>query len=134
LDRVIANVVENAIKHTAPGTPVQITAAPWSDATSGLWVSLRVIDHGPGIPPESRDQLFAPFQRLGDVPQGDGLGLGLAVARGLTEAMGGTLSAEETPGGSLTIVIDLPATVAGASVAGAPVAAPPHRAESSLVT
>ena len=73
-------------------------------------MSLRIIDHGPGIPAASRDALFAPFQRLGDVPNGDGLGLGLAVARGLTEAMGGTLSAEDTPGGGLTMVIDLPAS------------------------
>jgi two-component system sensor histidine kinase KdpD len=53
--------------------------------------------------------LFAPFQRLGDAPAGQGVGLGLAVARGLTEAMGGTLLAEETPGGGLTMVVSLAA-------------------------
>jgi two-component system sensor histidine kinase KdpD len=55
------------------------------------------------------ERIFEPFQRVGDVPAGDGVGLGLAVARGLMEAMGGTLTAEETPGGGLTLVIDLPA-------------------------
>ena len=70
---------------------------------------LRVVDRGPGVPAESLEAIFEPFQRLGDVPAGDGVGLGLAVARGLMEAMGGTLTAEETPGGGLTLVIDLPA-------------------------
>jgi two-component system sensor histidine kinase KdpD len=110
LDRVIANVVENALRHTPAGTQVQILSSLWTDQTAASWVSLRIVDHGPGIPAASRDALFAPFQRLGDVPNGDGLGLGLAVARGLTEAMGGTLSAEDTPGGGLTMVIDLPAS------------------------
>jgi two-component system sensor histidine kinase KdpD len=109
LDRVIANVVENALRHTPEGTRVQISSSAWTDEEHKRWVSLRVVDHGPGIPASSRDALFAPFQRLGDVPEGDGLGLGLAVARGLTEAMGGQLSAEDTPGGGLTMVIDLPA-------------------------
>lgn len=109
LDRVIANVVENALRHTPDGTQVQITSSEYVDESRRRWVSLRIIDHGPGVPTVSKDALFAPFQRLGDVPNGDGLGLGLAVARGLTEAMGGTLSADDTPGGGLTMVIDLPA-------------------------
>jgi two-component system sensor histidine kinase KdpD len=110
LDRVIANVVENALRHTPDGTQVQISACTFTDTAHLAWVSLRVVDHGPGVPTSAKDALFAPFQRLGDVPNGDGLGLGLAVARGLTEAMGGTLTAEDTPGGGLTMVIDLPAS------------------------
>jgi two-component system sensor histidine kinase KdpD len=68
---------------------------------------LCVVDRGPGVPVAGRDRVFAPFQRLGDTPCGQGVGLGLAVARGLTEAMNGTLTAEDTPGGGLTMVVSL---------------------------
>ena len=60
------------------------------------------------MPEEARERIFLPFQRHGDAPSGDGVGLGLAVARGLAEAMDGEVSAEETPGGGLTMVIELP--------------------------
>ena len=70
-------------------------------------VELRVIDRGPGIPPSDLDRVFAPFQRLGDTDNTTGVGLGLALSRGLTEAMGGTLTPEETPGGGLTMVVSL---------------------------
>ena len=59
-----------------------------------------------GVEPADRARIFEPFQRLGDA--GTGVGLGLAVARGLTEAQGGTLEAESTPGGGLTMVLELP--------------------------
>ena len=72
-------------------------------------VELRVIDRGPGIPTTDLDRVFAPFQRLGDTDNTTGVGLGLALSRGLTEAMGGTLTPEETPGGGLTMVVSLPA-------------------------
>ncbi len=101
LERVVANLVENALTY-APSAPVLVDAA-----AVGERVVLRVIDRGPGIPPSQRDALFAPFQRLGDVPAGSGVGLGLAVAQGLTEAMGGTLTAEDTPGGGLTFAVEL---------------------------
>jgi two-component system sensor histidine kinase KdpD len=102
LDRVVANLVDNALRHTNGDVCVA------SGMTSGrAW--LRVVDHGAGIPDADKDRLFEPFQRLGDVPAGEGVGLGLAVARGLTEAMGGTLTATDTAGGGLTMTVSLPA-------------------------
>ncbi len=65
-------------------------------------VTLSVIDHGTGIPAADRERVFAPFQRLDDKRADGGLGLGLAIARGFTAAMGGTLALAETPGGGLT--------------------------------
>ncbi|MGZ5421707.1 MAG: ATP-binding protein [Aeromicrobium sp.] len=103
LDRVVANLVENALKHATSDAQVRVDAS-----AADSRVVLRVIDNGTGIPAASRVRMFEPFQRLGDVPQGDGIGLGLAVARGLTEAMGGTLTAEDTPGGGLTLILDMP--------------------------
>ncbi|SCX37631.1 two-component system, OmpR family, sensor histidine kinase KdpD [Klenkia marina] len=101
LERVVANLVDNAAKH-APTGPLAVTAGRLPDR-----VELRVVDRGPGVAVADRERVFAPFQRLGDAPAGHGVGLGLAVARGLTEAMGGTLEAEDTPGGGLTMVLSL---------------------------
>lgn len=103
LERVIANLVGNAARHTPPGRRVLVTAS----ALAGR-VELRVVDRGPGLPADGRERLFEPFQRLGDTDNTTGLGLGLALARGLTEAMNGTLSPEDTPGGGLTMVVSLP--------------------------
>ncbi|MBP5892186.1 MULTISPECIES: sensor histidine kinase [Streptomyces] len=103
LERVVANLVGNAARHTPPGRQVLVTAS----ALAGR-VELRVVDRGPGLPPADRDRVFEPFQRLGDTDNTTGLGLGLALARGLTEAMNGTLTPEDTPGGGLTMVVSLP--------------------------
>ncbi|XMN11760.1 ATP-binding protein (plasmid) [Streptomyces griseobrunneus] len=102
LERAVANIVENAVKFSPDGAPVVVSACMVGDR-----VEVRVADHGPGIPAEARESAFAPFQRHGDAPRGAGVGLGLAVARGFIEAMGGTVTAEDTPGGGLTMVMTL---------------------------
>jgi two-component system sensor histidine kinase KdpD len=102
LERVLANLVSNALRFSPPGLPPTLSAA-----TSDSHVDVRVVDHGPGIPTGQRDQVFLPFQRLGDTDNTTGVGLGLAVSRGLTEAMGGTLDPEDTPDGGLTMLVHL---------------------------
>ncbi|MFE5791387.1 ATP-binding protein [Streptomyces sp. NPDC056503] len=109
LERAVANIVENAVKYSPEGVAVAVAASALGDR-----VELRVVDRGPGVPDESKDGIFEPFQRFGDAPRGSGVGLGLAVARGFVEAMGGTLSAEDTPGGGLTMVLTLRAAAGGA--------------------
>jgi two-component system sensor histidine kinase KdpD len=112
LERVLANIVENACRYSPPGERVVVSAARGPDG-----VQVRVVDRGQGVPQAQWDRMFAPFQRLGDVPLGTGVGLGLAVARGFTEAMHGVLEAEDTPGGGLTMVLTLPVAVLPASEA-----------------
>jgi two-component system sensor histidine kinase KdpD len=103
LERVVANVLDNALRHG--GAPVSARAS----AHSGH-VELRIADHGKGLRKGTADSAFAPFQRLGgDRDATPGVGLGLSVAKGFTEAMGGTIRAEDTPGGGLTVVVSLPA-------------------------
>ncbi|MEU7116745.1 sensor histidine kinase KdpD [Streptomyces sp. NPDC046182] len=104
LERVVANIVENAVKYSPERVPVVVSAS-----ALGERVELRVVDRGPGVPDESKEGIFEPFQRFGDAPRGSGVGLGLAVARGFVEAMGGTITAEDTPGGGLTMTITLKA-------------------------
>ncbi|MGW1519546.1 ATP-binding protein [Streptomyces sp. NPDC002287] len=103
LERAVANIVENAVKYSPHSQPVTVSAS-----ALGSRVELRVVDRGPGVPDAAKDRIFEPFQRHGDAPRGAGVGLGLAVARGFTEAIGGTLTAEDTPGGGLTMVLTLP--------------------------
>ncbi|WP_199430359.1 sensor histidine kinase [Qaidamihabitans albus] len=121
LERVVANVVDNALRHGAGGGPVAVRGSAHSEH-----VELRIVDHGPGLPKGTAESAFAPFQRLtstatasttmagggrsgaGDRAATPGVGLGLSVAKGFTEAMGGSIRAEDTPGGGLTVVISLP--------------------------
>ncbi len=118
LERVVANLVENAVKY-APDSDVVLVARTGAGITvDGRPASeLRVMDHGWGIAPAAVLELFQPFQRLDDSPSSrdgrSGIGLGLAVAKGFTEAMGGTLMAEATPGGGLTMVVTLPLWTGG---------------------
>jgi two-component system sensor histidine kinase KdpD len=102
LERVIVNLTGNALRYSPPGKPPLLAASALGDR-----VELRVVDRGPGIPAGDRDRVFVPFQRLGDTDNTTGVGLGLALSRGLTEVMGGTLDPEETPGGGLTMIISL---------------------------
>jgi two-component system sensor histidine kinase KdpD len=104
MERVIANLTANALRYSPAGAPPLVTAS----ARSGR-IELRVIDCGPGVPEADRDRMFAPFQRLGNTDSMTGVGLGLAVSRGLTEAMRGTLQPAQTPGGGLTMTMSLPA-------------------------
>lgn len=111
LERVLANLVANAQRFSPSALPPLITASKLGDR-----IEVRVVDRGPGLPEADRDRVFLPFQRLGDTDNTTGVGLGLALSRGLTEAMHGTLEPEETPGGGLTMVVALEA----ASGAGGP--------------
>jgi two-component system sensor histidine kinase KdpD len=103
LERAVANVVENAVRYSPEGVPVRLTAG-----VANRRLELRVVDRGPGVPESDRERMFDAFQRLGDAPEGSGVGLGMAVARGLADAVGATIEVEDTPGGGLTVVFSLP--------------------------
>ncbi|SNR99662.1 sensor histidine kinase [Actinomadura mexicana] len=105
LQRVLVNLITNALRYNPPGKPVLVTAGAIRDR-----VELRVADRGPGVPAADHDRIFLPFQRLSDRDNHTGSGLGLALARGLTEAMSGELVPEDTPGGGLTMIVSLPRT------------------------
>jgi two-component system, OmpR family, sensor histidine kinase KdpD len=103
LERVLSNVIDNALRY-APGSMVRVNAGQ-----VGPRVLINIIDEGPGVSKGAADEMFQPFQRLGDFDTTTGLGLGLSVAKGFVEAMSGTITAIDTPGGGLTILIDLAA-------------------------
>jgi two-component system sensor histidine kinase KdpD len=128
LERVIANVTANAVRYSPTGSPPLLRASALGDR-----VELRIVDRGPGIPEDDRDRVFVPFQRLGDTDNTTGVGLGLALSRGLTEAMGGSLEPEDTPGGGLTMAISLPVAPRSAA-ASDPAAAPGPAAISGPAT
>jgi two-component system sensor histidine kinase KdpD len=105
LERVVANLVDNALRYSPPGQVVRVSGSGHGDT-----LELRVVDRGPGIPPADRDAALEPFHRRDDrSPRNTaGIGLGLAIARGFSEAMHGALTLEDTPGGGLTAVVTLP--------------------------
>jgi two-component system sensor histidine kinase KdpD len=117
LQRVLVNLLANAVRFTPSGSKVVLAASAFAGR-----VEVRVIDCGPGISPERMEDVFVPFQRLGDTDNLTGLGLGLALAKGFMEGMMGTLETEDTPGGGLTMVLSLPA-------ADSPVLNPPAPAD-----
>jgi two-component system sensor histidine kinase KdpD len=105
LERVLVNLISNALRYNPPGNNVLVAASVLADR-----LELRVVDRGPGIPQADHDRVFLPFQRLGDRDNDSGVGLGLALSRGLVEAMHGQIAPDETPGGGLTMTIGLPVT------------------------
>jgi two-component system, OmpR family, sensor histidine kinase KdpD len=111
LQRVFVNVLDNAVRHGGGDEPITIKARAGADNAK-----IEIVDHGPGVPEAARDGLFQPFQRTGDHGQ-QGLGLGLSVARGFVEAMGGAMVADSTPGGGMTMRIRLQLAEDGASAA-----------------
>ena len=103
LQRVLVNLIDNALRFSPPGQPPRLSASAFAGS-----IEIRIADRGPGVPVERKDDIFVPFQRLGDTDNTTGLGLGLALARGFVEGMAGSLHAEDTPGGGLTMVVSLP--------------------------
>lgn len=103
LQRALVNLLANARRYSPDHIPVHVSTSTFADR-----LEIRIVDRGPGIPAAKKDDVFLPFQRLGDTDNSAGLGLGLALSRGFIEAMRGTLTAEDTPGGGLTMVISLP--------------------------
>jgi K+-sensing histidine kinase KdpD len=121
LERVVANLLDNARRFSAPTGQINLMAGINAEA---VWLSIS--DHGRGVPPDQWEQMFAPFQRLGGGAgphgqlatgsrgagtglEGGGVGLGLAIVRGFVQSMGGTVTPSETPGGGLTMTIRLAA-------------------------
>ena len=103
LQRAMVNLLTNALRFSPKGEPPRISASVF-----GGKVEIRVTDFGPGVPDERKEEIFHPFQRMGDTDNTAGIGLGLALSKGFVEGMGGTLEPEDTPAGGLTMVLSLP--------------------------
>jgi two-component system sensor histidine kinase KdpD len=102
LERVFANLIENAAKFSPPGTPIEIAAV-----TAGGRVTVRVTDHGRGIPKRYRSRIFEPFFRRGE-NAGAGSGLGLAICRGFVEANGGRIALQSGRSSGTSFVVSFP--------------------------
>ena len=111
LNQVVLNLLSNAVKYNRPGGTVGLSCEPSATAPGRL--RLAVSDTGMGISPENLKKLFTPFERLGaEQSNVEGTGIGLALCKGLVEAMGGTIGVESTPGRGSTFYLELPRGVA----------------------
>jgi two-component system, OmpR family, sensor histidine kinase KdpD len=105
LERVFSNLIENAVKFSDPGTPVKVTGG-----AGPAWVTVRVVDQGPGIPREQRRHIFEPFFR-GRTGGATGSGLGLAICRGFVEANGGRIVVQSNVGLGTSFAVSFPLVV-----------------------
>jgi two-component system sensor histidine kinase KdpD len=105
IEQVLVNLLDHALKYTPPGSPMTLTAWATADA-----VTVEVADRGPGLPPGEEQHVFDKFYRVQRSPMPSGTGLGLAICRGLVEAHGGRIWAENRPGGGTVVRFTLPLT------------------------
>jgi two-component system sensor histidine kinase KdpD len=103
IQQVLVNLLENAVRHTPPGTPIEIAAA-----LDGRTLVVEVSDRGPGLPSGDPDRLFEKFYRAVAAGMQSGSGLGLAICRGIVELHGGKIHAENRPGGGAVFRFSLP--------------------------
>jgi len=105
LRRAFENVIRNGVRHTAPGTAVEVSV---ERAATGTGLTVSVCDQGPGVPETELATLFEPFVRSAQGETGGGYGLGLAITRRAVEAHGGTVAASNRAGGGLCVTLQLP--------------------------
>jgi CheY-like chemotaxis protein/anti-sigma regulatory factor (Ser/Thr protein kinase) len=122
LKQVLLNLASNAVKYNRHGGSIRVAY----EATAPGRVTIVVEDTGPGLAPDKLARLFTPFDRLGaEQTDVQGTGMGLALSKGLVEAMGGSLSADSTEGRGTSFAIELPAAAAATDQGGADAAPPP---------
>ena len=106
LEQIVLNLLDNACKYAAGGGEVTVTLAP----RAGGAADLRVLDRGPGVPPDHRERIFEKFHRVDETLTAEkhGAGLGLSIARQLARGLGGELRYEPRAGGGAAFVLELP--------------------------